>query len=300
MKKLLLSGMLLGIVFSCHKKPEHFGEYEAHHSVALKEIDDNEAAVDSIVPLAATQKIEGKEFVRTAWVNIDAKDVYESVISIENHLKEMGGFVLKSEYRSIIESEKIHEISDEKSMLVRKHHTESEMQVKVPTEKLAQFLKELNDNSIFLHNRSISAEDVSANIKLAQMEKERILKNNKNLEQLKNSQDKIQAIDYNLRGKNILEYDRLKLVDNIKYSLVDIRIKEPKSKITQIEIPNTKKQENQYKVSFGYELKEAFVSGFYGFQMFLIFIANAWVFIILGILLIFIWKKRKSIFKFKK
>ena len=62
-------------------------------------------------------------------------------------------------------------------------------------------------------------------------------------------------------------------------------------------MPNIRSLEDKYKGSFWYDFKEAFVDGFYGFQKFLILAANAWMFILVGVLGIFAWRNRKKFWK---
>ena len=286
--------MAVFMMASCAKKNEAEATYL---DLDLKE---SEAAVDSTatsISMAATQEVEGKKFVRKANVDMDVSDVYQATIYIENTLKEMGGFVTSSNYRSDVLEENIFPQSEEKSLYVRKYTTKNQMEVRVPTEKLSDFLKLLNDKSIFLRERTITAEDVSANVKMAELEKQRMEKHKAQLSQQTNTTKNAEATNDNERELNYQKINDFNLADELKYSTVSIYLSEPKFKISQVEMPNVNKLENKYKGSFWYDFKEAFVDGFYGFQKFLILAANAWMFILLGVLGIFVWKNRK---KFQK
>ena len=154
--------MTVFMIVSCAKKNESEAAY-----IDL-DLNGPEAVADSTaasISMAATQEVEGKKFVRKADVDMDVSDVYQATIYIENTLKEMGGFVTSSNYRSDVLEENVFPQSEEKSLYVRKYTTKNQMQVRVPTEKLSDFLKLLNDKSIFLRERTITAEDVSANVK---------------------------------------------------------------------------------------------------------------------------------------
>ena len=293
-QKIVFSLVFLVIIASCAKKNETEGTYL---DLDLKE---SEAAIDSAaVPMsmAASQEVEGKKFVRKADVNMEVSDVYQATIYIENTLKEMGGFVTLSNYRSEVLEEKVFPQSDEKSMLVREYITKNQMQVRVPTEKLSDFLKQLNDKNIFLRERIITAEDVSTNIKMAELEKQRMAKHKAQLSQQANTIKNAEAVNENERELIYQKINDLNLADELKYSTVEIYLSEPKSKISQVEIPNTKSLKNKYQGGFGYSIKEAFADGFYGFQQFLILVAHAWMFILAGVLGIFVWKNRKKFWK---
>ena len=295
-QKIVFSLVFLVIIASCAKKNEAEGTYE---DLNLKSLE-SEAVADSTtapISMATSQEVEGKKFVRKADVNMEVSDVYQATIYIENALKEMGGFVTLSNYRSEVLEEKVFPQSDEKSMLVREYITKNQMQVRVPTEKLSDFLKQLNDKNIFLRERIITAEDVSTNIKMAELEKQRMAKHKAQLSQQANTIKNAEAVNENERELIYQKINDLNLADELKYSTVEIYLSEPKSKISQVEIPNTKSLKNKYQGGFGYSIKEAFADGFYGFQQFLILVAHAWMFILAGVLGIFVWKNRKKFWK---
>ena len=295
-QKIVFSLVFLVIIASCAKKIEAEGTYE---DLDLKSLESEAVADNTTAPIsmAASQEVEGKKFVRKADVNMEVSDVYQATIYIENTLKEMGGFVTLSNYRSEVLEEKVFPQSDEKSMLVREYITKNQMQVRVPTEKLSDFLKQLNDKNIFLRERIITAEDVSTNIKMAELEKQRMAKHKAQLSQQTNTIKNAEAVNENERELIYQKINDLNLADELKYSTVEIYLSEPKSKISQVEIPNTKSLKNKYHGGFGYSIKEAFADGFYGFQQFLILVAHAWMFILAGILGIFVWKNRKKFWK---
>ena len=238
-QKIVFSLVFLVIIASCAKKNGTETSYSETHLESIE----SEAAVDSAaapMSIAASQEVEGKKFVRKADVNMEVSDVYQATIYIENTLKEMGGFVTLSNYRSEVLEEKVFPQSDEKSMLVREYITKNQMQVRVPTEKLSDILKQLNDKNIFLRERIITAEDVSTNIKMAELEKQRMAKHKAQLSQQTNTIKNAEAVNENERELIYQKINDLNLADELKYSTVEIYLSEPKSKISQVEIPNTK------------------------------------------------------------
>ena len=238
--------MTVFMIASCAKKNGTETSYSDTHLESIE----SEAAVDSTtapMSMAASQEVEGKKFVRKANVDMDVSDVYQATIYIENTLKEMGGFVTSSNYRSDVLEENIFPQSEEKSLYVRKYTTKNQMQVRVPTEKLSDFLKLLNDKSIFLRERTITAEDVSANVKMAELEKQRMEKHKAQLSQQTNTTKNAEATNDNERELNYQKINDFNLADELKYSTVDIHLSEPKFKISQVEMPNVNKLENKYK-----------------------------------------------------
>ena len=281
-----------GLLSSC-KKSETAG-YAEESIIATA---DSASVVSDSISMAASQNIKDKQFIKTADVNMEVKNVYESTISIEKYLKENGGFVTNSNLRSNIVSEDSYDVSSEKAMLIKKYNTDNQMQVRVPTEKLGDFLQFIHKQNLFLNHRIITAEDVTANIKLAKLEEARIKKTEGNISKIKNDKDKVQVADQKLSENNQQKVANFDMEDQLKYSTVDIYIKEPKTQIAEIEITNTNSIDNKYKYNFFFEAKNAIVDGYYFIQETFIFLLRFWAFFLVGGIGFYFWRKRKSISK---
>jgi hypothetical protein len=55
-------------------------------------------------------KVQDKQFIKTADVNMEVKDVYDATISIEKSVQELGGFVTHSNLKSNVISENTYYI----------------------------------------------------------------------------------------------------------------------------------------------------------------------------------------------
>ncbi|MFC4164965.1 DUF4349 domain-containing protein [Epilithonimonas zeae] len=289
MKTKILSISLLALLLIGCKK----GEYaESAYATA-----DSAAAVSDNVSMAATQSVEGKQFVKTAEVDMEVKDVYDATISIEKQLQSLGGFVTKSRMEAQTLSEDTYNTSDESAILIRKFQNHNRMQVRVPTQKLGEFLDFINDKKVFLNSRIISAEDVTANIKLSKMEAERQSKTSTNISELKAGKDKVNLDDKNMSQANVQKYSDEILADNLKFSTVDIFIQEPKTSVAKIPIINTKNIDNEYKYNFLYDVKNAFVEGFYLIQQLFVFLISIWPIVLIGGLVFYFLRRRKMFVK---
>ena len=253
------------------------------------------AVTSDSISMAATQEVEGKKFIKTADVNMEVKNVYESTISIEKYLKKNGGFVTKSEMNSSVLSEENFPINDAEAKLVREFRQINDMEVRVPTVKLGEFLEFVNQSNLFLHTRNISAEDVSANIMMADLEEKRMKKTESNIQTIKNNSEKVNLADNNLSEQNNQKLATYNLSDNLKYSTVNLHLKEPSSRISSIAVTNTKNFDNQYRYNFFYDVKNAIIKGFYLTQEIIVGIFTIWpILIVFGICFHF-WKKRKTV-----
>ena len=291
-KQMVIATIIFAGLLSACKKSETSG-YTNQTEIAL----DSTSVVSDSISMAASQNIKDKQFIKTANVNMEVKNVYESTISIENYLKQNGGFVTNSNLRSNIISEDSYDVSTEKAMLIKKFTVENQMQVRVPTEKLGDFLQFIHQQNLFLNHRIITAEDVTANIKLAKLEEARIKKTESNISQLKTNKDKVELANQNLNENNQLQIANFNTEDQLKYSAVDIYIKEPKTQIAEIEITNTNSIDNKYKYNFFFEAKNAMVDGYYFIQETFIFLLRFWAFFLVGGIGFYFWKKRKIVSK---
>ncbi|UQB67963.1 DUF4349 domain-containing protein [Epilithonimonas zeae] len=285
MKTKILSISLVALLLIGCKK----GEYtESAYATA-----DSSGVVSDGVSMGATQVVEGKQFVKTAEVDMEVKDVYDATISIEKQLQSLGGFVTKSRMEAQTLSEDTYNTSDQSAMLIRKFQNQNRMQVRVPTQKLGEFLDFINDKKVFLNSRIISAEDVSAGIRSAKMESERQAKTQSNISQLKAGKDKVKLDDNNMSEANLQKYSDEILADNLEFSTVDIFIKEPKTSVAKIPIINNKNIDNEYKYNFLYDVKNAFVEGFYLIQQLFVFLISIWPIVFIGGLVFYFLRRRK-------
>ncbi|HEX7870570.1 MAG TPA: DUF4349 domain-containing protein [Chryseobacterium sp.] len=286
--RLTIATAILSGIYSCKKGEVTTSDYET--SVA---VDSASINISDSVSSVATMSVKDKQFIKTAEVNMEVKDVYDATISIEKSVQELGGFVTHSDLQSRVISEETYNTSDENAMLVKKYQTENSMQVRVPTSKLGELLTLINDKKLFLNSRIINAEDVTSSIKYAELEGKRIKKTSENISELKTTKDKVKMSDENMSEENQQQLANLDVTDNLKYSTVDIYIKEPKLRIVEIAVTNSKNIDNKYKFNFFYDAKNAFVEGFYLIQRISVGLITIWPILLIAAAIIYLLRKRK-------
>ncbi len=281
------------IIFTCFAACEKSGTAETANSVSIADETSPATANDSISSVA-TMAVKDKQFIKSAEVSMEVKDVYDATVYIEKSLKDLGGFVTSSDLNSQILSEETFAISDENAIMVRKFQTENTMQVRVPTEKLGDLLLLINNKKVFVTSRSILAEDVTTNIKLAELEAKRNSKSAANIEKLHLDKGKVKMSDDNQQEGNYQKISALDMQDQLKYSNVDIYLKEPQLRLAEIPVSNTKNRDDQYQNNFNYEAKNAVSEGFYLIQSIILGMLKIWPLIIIGGFIFYILRKRKT------
>lgn len=280
----LATALLLGI-YSCSKHERNNEQSDIYN--------ESKVMVSDSVSSAATTQVKDKKFIKTANVDMEVKDVYDATIAIEKNTQDLGGFVTKSNLESHTISQETYNTSDENAVLVKKYQAENNIQVRIPTENLGQFLTLINDKKVFLNSRIINAEDITSTIKYAELEKQRVKKTSENITQLKNSKDKVTMADDKMAEDNQQQLSQLNVADNLKYSTVDIFIKEPKLRTAEIAVINTKNIDNKYKFNFLYDAKNASVEGFYLIQRIFVVLITIWpILLIAGAVLYFVRKRK--------
>lgn len=287
--KLSLSAVLLLGIYSCKKGEAVSTEY------ASSTTDSAAVNVSDSISSVASMAVKDKQFIKTADVNMEVNDVYEATVSIEKSVQDLGGFVTRSSLRSNVISEDTYNTSNENAMMIKKFQTENSMQVRVPTGKLGELLSLINNKKLFLNSRIINAEDVTSGIKYAEMEGKRIKKTGENIEQLKANKDKVKLDNDNMAEGNLQQLANLDVTDHLKYSTVDIYIKEPKLRIAEIAVTNTSSLDNKYKFNFIYDAKNAFVEGFYLIQKIAVGLITIWPLVLILIAIFYFLRKRKLI-----
>ncbi|HBV13752.1 DUF4349 domain-containing protein [Chryseobacterium carnipullorum] len=284
--QLSLSAVLLLGIYSCKKGEATTTENYAADSTAAVSLSDSVSSV-------ASMNVKDKQFIKTADINMEVKDVYDATISIEKTVQDLGGFVTHSNLQSNVISQDTYNTSDNDAMLIKKYQTENTIQARVPTEKLGELLVKINDKKLFLNSRTIHAEDVTSNIKYAEMEGKRIKKTEENISQLKANKDKVKLDNDNMAEGNLQQLANMDTTDDIKYSTIDIYIKEPKLRIAEIAVTNTRNIDNQYKFNFIYDAKNAFVEGFYLIQKIAVGLITVWPLLLILAAVVYFLRKRK-------
>ena len=229
---------------------KHEGVSTTESSSEAISADAAKAMVSDSISTAATMTVKDKQFIKTADVDMEVKDVYDATIKIEGAVQELRGFVTHSNLTSNIVEQNTYNTSDTEAILIKKYKSENNMEVRVPTENLGVLLQKINDQKLFLNARVINAEDVTDAIKYAELEQQRIKNNSGNIQNLKNGKDKVNLSNENDSDKNMQTLSNMERTDQIKYSTVKINLEEPSLKAAQIPVVNTKNMDNQYKINF--------------------------------------------------
>jgi hypothetical protein len=291
LKKLFFVFTASVIFNACQPGKESFENSESLSADSIK----NDAPLSST---AATYQDEKRKFIRTADLNMEVENVYKSTQKIEMKIAELGGFVTQSNLESEVLSEKTFPIDVDSAYQVKNYIVNNKMILRIPSRELGSFLNSLNSEMKFLYFRNISAEDVSINFIVSEMEKERLQTTNQKLDQIneeggkvKDKMNVVETIDRNNSQKNLQKYSDLKMQDEIAFSTVNLYISE-KEKVSQTKIINAQHFDEKFHPKFAYRANNAIQDGFYLFQSICIGLLYFWPFLIILLILTVIFRKQ--------
>lgn len=108
---------------------------------------------------AATYSDTQRKFIRTAQAKFRVKDVYQSALAIEDAVAAQGGFVIKNDIATNIDSIRKRSLGNGQLVELAEYTVRGELTVRVPSEKTQAFLRSIIGQMEFLDTRSFAATD---------------------------------------------------------------------------------------------------------------------------------------------
>lgn len=258
---------------------------------------DDKASSSSADTVAVSANSAGAEslptkLVKTADMRFKVKNVQQTGDAIAALTVRDGGMVMHHQMQTNVERSEDIRVSDDSVKRVSALNTSADMTVKVPSEKLESFMTEVSHMGMYVTLRKMDIEDrtldyLSEKLKL------------RNRQDLIGQQNKGKVIIKNPVNVMLLKDDmveqqiaNMRTDAAVKYSVVSLGFYQSNS-IHQEMIAND--DPSAYQLPFFKRLGIAVNNGWYAFVDVLLGLANAWVFIVLGLALwgLYRYYKRK-------
>lgn len=250
-----------------------------------------------------TGKDSTRKFIRTADIKFKVKNVVKATYAIEDITNKFNGFVTYTNLLSTVDYKTSVPISADSILETTYFTVQNSMTIRVPNTLLDTTLKEIAKHIDFLDHRIIKTDNVGLQILANKLMQRRV---NKHEQRLTNAIDKrgkklneTNAAEENLLTKqeqsdNAL-ISNLSLNDQISYSTITLNIYQRQS--FHRELILNEKNIQAYEPGFLSKIKDAFISGWNGFQALILLLVNTWVLIVFIISIFFIYRKffKKSI-----
>ncbi|MEB0278721.1 MULTISPECIES: DUF4349 domain-containing protein [unclassified Mucilaginibacter] len=246
------------------------GSYEIANNGNSSNADTASSSADTV----ATAKL-----VKTADMSFKVKNVQQTGDSISRITAKLSGMVTHYQMGSSIERSEDIRLSTDSVMRVSAFNTTADMTVKIPSEKLEDFMNYVSHMGIYVTSRKMDIENKSLDYLSAKLK----LKNRREMvAQQKTGKIKIKDPAAVLWLKDDMidgQINNQRIDEAVNYSVVSLNFYRSNT-IYKERIAND--DPSAYKMPFGNRLLMALSNGWYLFAELILGLANLWVLILVG------------------
>lgn len=252
----------------------------------------NASSSDSALVAADSVSPQQPKLVKTADMRFKVKNVEQTSENITTLTTKYNGMVMHHDVMASDEQTSDTRLDNDSVMRVSRFNTTADMTVKIPSEKIEEFLDAVSHMSIYVNVRRMDIEDKSLDYLSSQMK----LNSRKELvSQQKAGRVVFKNPDAVLDLKDGLVDEQInnrKIDDEVKYSVISLDFYQSNTISKEIIVND---DPDTYKLPFGNRLLIAFGDGWSLFKELVILLANIWVLIIaaIGVWICVKWYKRK-------
>ncbi|MDP9077909.1 MAG: DUF4349 domain-containing protein [Bacteroidota bacterium] len=284
MKSKILMMLLAGVTLLAACKGKHGSE---------EFVNSSSSSADSAISTDASLSIP--KIVKTAEMRLKVKNVQQASEKITALTTVYKGLMMHHQVGSSeLRSTDIHKIGDS-IIRVTSFSNNAEMTVKIPSEKLEDFMNEVGRLGIYVTNRQLDLSDKSLDYLAAQLKlqsrKELIDQQKKGRIVIKNPANvlllKDDMVDQQISNRQI--------DDAVKYSVVSLSFYQSNT-IYKETIAND--DPSAYSLPFFNRFIECLGNGWATFELFILGLANIWVFIVAGLgvwMLVIYFRKKRTV-----
>ncbi|WP_374949535.1 DUF4349 domain-containing protein [Mucilaginibacter sp.] len=258
------------------------------------EIANNGSSADSAGVNTASDSVAvtKPKLVKTAEMSFKVKNVQQTGDSISRITAKLNGLVMHHQMGTAIERSEDVRLSTDSVMRVSSLNTTAEMAVKIPSEKLEDFMNHVAHMGIYVTARKMDIEDKS----LDYLSEKLKLKNRREMvAQQKTGKIKIKDPEAVLWLKDDMidgQINNQKIDAAVNFSIVSLNFYQSNT-IYKERLAND--DPSAYQLPFAKRLQMAFANGWFMFTAFIIGLANLWMLILfaLGIWMLYrVYKKK--------
>ncbi len=252
----------------------------------------------------ADTQIAGKEFVINAEAKFKVEDVVDTTHKVDELTQKYGGFSAASQIESI-EGDTQYFRQGDKRVALTTYHRQATMTVRIPKPKVNDFLRDVQQQVLFLASQNFSAQDVTLDLyrqqleqqlnsdKMAELSAQRLDPSNEKTQA--SNLDSINATYLARQQQELASLQKMDIADKVKYSTIALQFTQPDSvykEVTQ-SIDAVLEEEGP---SFGQQAKAALLQGWESIQTAILWLISTWWFwVVLGALYLLYRMLRKGL-----
>jgi len=249
-----------------------------------------------------------RNFIRTADIKFQVKDVISATYNIEDIVVRHSGFVENTELSSQINNTKEICIKEDSTLVITYYTVLNTLVLRVPNTKLDTTLKEIAKLVDFMDYRIIKAKDVSLDLLSKKLERARLANYDSRMKSAIDNKGKklndLTDAEDNLLDKqeqaDEAKLENLRILDKIKFSTIHLSLYQNQS--IKYESIAKEKDIKPYSTSFGVRVVDALKFGWIIIVEICLFIVRFWSVILIAALVFFGVKylRKRGIKLFKK
>lgn len=288
-KILIVPAIVIALLAACKSKTST--DYEVAR-MTTKEMDSTKMADSAKVLANVTRYSPPEKLVKTADINFKVKDVRKTGDSIANLTNQFGGMVMHHQVQSNAGNTRDIHISNDSIMRIAVYNTTGEMTVRVPSEKLEDFMTAVSHMGIYVNISKMDIDDESLDYLANQLrlkDREELLARQKaGTVKIKNPANVLALTDDMIDQK----IQNMRTDAAVKFSMISLNFYQSDNIMKEV-IAND--DPSAYDISFFRRLKLALENGWTIFTDVVVGLANLWIFIIAGIVSwrVFVYYRKK-------
>jgi hypothetical protein len=239
-------------------------------------------------------------FIRTAQIDFKTANVRNTTYYLENAVVNLGGIVTYTNLYSDIENVKKVAVSNDSSLKVTTYQVKNNMTIRIPSHQLDSLLKVVSKSVTFLDRRVVNAEEISLKELANQLEQKRLADYQVQLKdaiedkdgKIHNVVDAYENMLYKQQQEDEALIRNLEIDYDVDYSVVQLYFYQDSAmdkELVENEL-NVEEFEPDFSTKFGESLK----NGWNAILDFIVVIANIWFLIIPGVIVGFIFLRRRK------
>jgi Domain of unknown function (DUF4349) len=230
--------------------------------------------------MAADVALAKTKLVKTADVNFKVKNVLKTGEAIATLTDQYKGMVMHHQMQSAVKgSENVH-LTNDSIMLVSSYNTTADMTIKIPSEKLEEFLNKVSHMGIYVNSSKMDIEDRSLDYlssKLKAENREELVDQQKSGKITLKHPGEILSVKDDIVDKQI---NNLKTDEDVTYSTITLSFYQSNT-ISKETIAND--DPSAYNIPLFQRLALAFENGWAIFVDMIVGLVNLWMFILAGL-----------------
>lgn len=307
-KPILLLPVVLALLAACGQNAENSAPTAYAPAAAAAEYGEAAANQETAVradSMVLAQKAEGRQLVVEADIAFKTENTRQTVAEVEKLTLQYGGFIEKSGIFASVSDEQTYPQQDGVLLVIRRYGQTSDMTVRLPKDKTADFLRDMQKHIVFLQEQNFSAADVALDLRRAALEAARqreLAERLQNTADSSEKSDKSGTSDVQVRQSDAraqqeyAELQRAYWQDKVDFATVRLRFEQPEA-VFRYTRPDSDAEARQYAPSFWQSVGVMLKQGWVGFLRGILFLFALWPLALLAVISLFSWRKIKRMKK---